>query len=264
MSTALIQDSTTRRANVVSLTALMIFIALLVTVLFERGPVLFDTLVLQIFEAWRTPDRTAFVRGLTGLGGHLFMIPASAVVILLVFWRQRRSGVFLFLSIVGSAGLNECMKMAIDRPRPTIVLMVYQPRGLSFPSGHSQSTMAFALALMLVFWSLRGAWTHRALAILMLPLVVGWTRTYLGVHYPTDVLAGWALATVWVMLCYTWYRHAHLRPFAERPEEPTEVRPPGEVPPEVAVAKSEIIESVRSSESEPDDSAGDAPAPPPR
>ena len=225
----------------------MVFIALMVLVLLEQGPVLFDGAVLEALESWRTPDRTAFVRGLTGLGGSTFMIPASVLVIALVFWRSRRAGAFLGLAIGGSALLNEGMKLLIDRPRPSMVLMVYQPRGLSFPSGHSQASMAFALGLLLVFWSLRMEWRNRVVAFLGLPLVVGWTRTYLGVHYPSDVLAGWCLATVWVMLCYAWFRNDHIGPFR---------RPPGRLP--------EIRESVRSSAMEPVGSVAVDGAPPPR
>ena len=240
------------RSHLSAAVALLVFVALLVTVLFEQGPVLFDSIVLQGLEAWRTPARTDFIRGLTGLGNKEFMIPASVVVVLVVAWRSRRAAVSLAASYIGSALLNEGLKIAVDRPRPSIVLRVYEPRGLSFPSGHSQGTMAFALGLVLVFWSLRFEWRGRMLAILALPLVVGWTRTYLGVHYPSDVLAGWCLATVWVTACYTWFRHDHLPPFAKAPEEVPELR-------------EEVRESARSDEdpTEASESAA-AVAPPPR
>ena len=254
----------------VTAVALLVFVALLVTVLFDTGPVLFDGLVLRALEVWRTPARTDFIRALTGMGNKEFMIPGSTLVVLVVAWRSRRAAVFLAAAYIGSALLNEGMKMLIDRPRPSIVLRVYEPRGLSFPSGHSQGTMAFALGLVLVFWSLRLEWRRQVLAIFALPLVVGWTRTYLGVHYPTDVLAGWCLGTVWVMLCFTWFRHDHLPPFAKAPEEIPEIREEVREPEGTPILgerddAAEVRESDGSTAAGPSaDSAAGELAPPPR
>jgi membrane-associated phospholipid phosphatase len=202
--------------------ALLLFAGLLTVVLLDRGPTGVDAVVLQALEDWRSPTLTEVVGHLTDLGGHHFMVPFCTVLVLVVTWRARRAGVFLGASLLGSALLNEGVKALVARPRPRIVEMLEHPRGLSFPSGHSQSTAALAAASVLLLWAVRPEWRGRALTFLALPLTVGWTRGYLGVHYPTDVIAGWSLATVWVIACWTWYRNRELGPFAEAGDEARE------------------------------------------
>ena len=192
--------------------SMVVFLMSVVAVWGDPGPVMLDQPVLQAFDAWRTEAKTKWVLALTGLGGGTFQIPASVLVALAVFWRSRRSGVFLAIAWGGSVALNEGLKILIARARPTLVGMVYQPRGLSFPSGHSQSSMAFALGLALVYWRLGGGRRRRVVVGLMaLPLVVGLSRAYLGVHYPSDVVAGWSLGAFWVLLVDAWYERVDVR-----------------------------------------------------
>ncbi|HJK93094.1 MAG TPA: phosphatase PAP2 family protein [Polyangiaceae bacterium LLY-WYZ-15_(1-7)] len=206
--------------------------------LVEDAPILFDGAWLRLHEALRGPALTAVVRGLTHLGGHEVMVPMCALVTIAAFAARRRTGVFLAAALGGSALLNEGLKMLFARPRPTIVARVYEPRGLSFPSGHSQSTMAFALALFLVVRRLEpgshAAYRKHAWGLFFLPLVVGWTRTYLGVHYPSDVLAGWTAAALWVLLVDLWYRRAPTGPVpmdsVPTDSVPTDAVPTGSVP----------------------------------
>lgn len=195
--------------------ALLLFTGLLTVVLLDRGPTTFDAMVLRALEQWRSPARNELVGHLTDLGGRHFMIPFCTALVLFVLWCSRRAGVFLGASLLGSAILNEALKNGVGRPRPTIVAMVEHPTGLSFPSGHSQSTAALVVASLLLLWTWRPQWGGRVLVLLAVPLMVGWTRSYLGVHYPTDVLGGWSLGTAWVIVCWTWYRRRELGPFAE-------------------------------------------------
>lgn len=192
--------------------SLVVFVTSVIAVWAEPGPVLLDQPVLEVLDAWRTEAKTKWVLALTGLGGGNFQIPACILVTLAVFWRSRRSGVFLAVAWAGSVGLNEGIKVLIARARPSLVGMVYTPRGLSFPSGHSQSTMAFALGLALVYWRLGGGRRRRVVVGLMaLPLIVGLSRAYLGVHYPSDIVAGWSLGAFWVLLVDAWYERVDVR-----------------------------------------------------
>lgn len=189
------------------------FLGLLTTTLLDHGPTGLDETILVALEGWRSHEMTAVVKRLTDLGGHHFMIPLCTVLVVGVFWRWRRAGLFLAVSLGGSALLNEGLKVVVGRARPTVVAALSSPRGLSFPSGHSQSTMAFAVACFLLIWLARPARRLVAASFFVLPLAVGWTRTYLGVHYPTDVLAGWCLASAWVIVCWTWLRNDQWPPF---------------------------------------------------
>jgi len=175
------------------------------------GPILFDLPLLRAMEASRTDGLTRFVRALTDLGGHLWMVPLGVATFALLFRRARRAGAFYAFAAGGSAVLNEGLKLVFARPRPSLIDPVYTARGLSFPSGHSQASMTFALALLLALWRLESRGRRAAVALLVFPLVIGATRVYLGVHYPSDVLGGWALGATWVLLCDLWLQRVDLR-----------------------------------------------------
>lgn len=142
------------------------------------------------------------VTGLGGLGVLTFLTLAAAGLL----WLQRRRGTALYvLAAVGSGvTLSNAAKAFFDRPRPDLV-----PHGsfvytASFPSGHS--LMAAVVYLTLAALVARGFPERRlrayvvALAILV-TLAVGASRVYLGVHWPTDVLAGWAAGGAWALAC---------------------------------------------------------------
>lgn len=190
--------------------AVTLFATLSILTSIDPGPALFDAPWLVQHEAWRSPGGTDAVRLLSDASGHLVMIPLCLVLAFVIGARDRRSAIFFAAAVGGSALINEAIKTVFSRPRPTIVARVYEPHGLSFPSGHSQASMAFALAIMLVVWRLRPSARGASFLFLLFPLFIGWTRTYLGVHYPSDVLAGFALATIWVVSVDAW--HVRLAP----------------------------------------------------
>ncbi|MCA9613179.1 MAG: phosphatase PAP2 family protein [Sandaracinus sp.] len=189
--------------------------------LVEPGPILFDAPLLETFGGWRSETLTLVVRGVTHLGGHVVQIALGVGVGALLLWRRRTLGLFTATALLGSVALNETLKILFGRPRPILIARITEPRGLSFPSGHSQSTMAMALTLALVAQhhpSLSPVQRRAAWGLLLVPAVVGWTRNYLGVHYPTDVLAGWSLAAGWVLACYAaWLPRLRTAPPTERP-----------------------------------------------
>ena len=170
------------------------------------GPVLFDAAWLGAMESIRTPTLNQTIRIITDIGGAPLMVPLSIALFVLAWKRRsRRTAAFIAAALAGSALLNEGLKNLFSRPRPTVVERVYEPYGLSFPSGHSQASMAFACTVALVAWRLKVERRKWILGVFALPLIVGWTRTYLGVHYPTDVIGGWALGALWVIALDAWY-----------------------------------------------------------
>lgn len=177
----------------------------LLAVLVAPGPVLFDEPLLQTFAGWRGETLDHVVVGITHFGGYFVQIPLGIAIGVVLLVRARPFGFFVAASLLGSFATNETLKRLFGRPRPTLVDRITDPYGLSFPSGHSQATMAFCLTLALLAQhhptiSPRGR--RLAWLLLLVPIVVGWTRNYLGVHYPTDVLGGWAFGAGWVLLCY--------------------------------------------------------------
>jgi membrane-associated phospholipid phosphatase len=118
-----------------------------------------------------------------------------------LWWRrQPRLAVFVVVTMVANSVLNTVVKLAIHRARPVLPDPVAHAAGMSFPSGHAQAALVAYSVLLLVFLpSLRGPW--RRLAILfavVMVLGIGFSRMALGVHYASDVLAGYVLGAAWV------------------------------------------------------------------
>jgi undecaprenyl-diphosphatase len=140
-------------------------------------------------ERWQVAHRAGFLdpifKGLTyaGTDGALWL--ALAVVAALVCRRPRLFVVTLVADAIGFV-VSEGLKAAIPRSRPHVHALVARPHTHSFPSGHA--TMSFACAVVLA-----GAFPRCRIPLLLLAAAVAWSRVYVGVHYPLDVLAGAAL-----------------------------------------------------------------------
>ncbi len=133
----------------------------------------------------------------------------TAIVLLGVGWflyrGERLATGMLALTGVGGLLVEMAVKLAVDRPRPSVVLPLAPMDAWSFPSGHAMMTMAIFLALAVLIG--RGVRSGRMRAALVgtalaLSAVTGFSRFYLGVHYPSDVAAGWLLGVSWACVCW--------------------------------------------------------------
>jgi undecaprenyl-diphosphatase len=116
-----------------------------------------------------------------------------------------RYAVFVLVSSVGGWFLNAALKAVFSRPRPDIVPHLREVMTLSFPSGHALTSAAVFLTLgvLLMRVAQRPLTRFYCLGVAMLATaLVGASRVYLGVHYPTDVLAGWLIGLSWALLCW--------------------------------------------------------------
>lgn len=121
-----------------------------------------------------------------------------ALVVVLLALRRWREGLFAAVATGGSALLNLGTKRLFARDRPGLWESIAPETTYSFPSGHAMGSMTLALVLVLLAWPTRArAWVLAAMAVFV-PMV-GLSRIYLGVHYPSDILAGWAAASIWVV-----------------------------------------------------------------
>lgn len=144
----------------------------------------------------------AAIRLITNLGGLVVLGPlAMAVVIGLLIKRRTAEAGWLFATITSGRIAVELLKEVVARPRPPLGLHLTQVETFSFPSSHAAGSLLTWLALS-VLLSHRLRWLP-AIAILF-PLVIGWTRMALGVHWPSDVLAGYGLASIWVGVALLW------------------------------------------------------------
>jgi membrane-associated phospholipid phosphatase len=163
----------------------------------------------QALADWSSQHASARSTGLwkavTRLGSALVLIPAMSAVAL-VDWRRRRDArTVLFLAVVGIGGplLNNLIKLTVDRDRPAVVHLV-DAAGQSFPSGHSAAAASCWLAMALVArrWSRRSGWLSGWPVVLAVAVavVVALSRTMLGVHWLTDVVAGLVVGWSWCLL----------------------------------------------------------------
>ena len=144
------------------------------------------------------------VRDLTALGGvFLRNLIAFGAILALVFLQLRREAVLLGATIAGGWIVNTLIKMAVGRPRPLIVPHLTDAGGQSFPSGHSFNSAVVYIAIALAFAAMSPRrtirWTLVGFAIL-LSLGVAFSRVWLGVHFPSDVMAGWLGGAGWTFL----------------------------------------------------------------
>lgn len=167
--------------------------------LFLRQP---DDLSVPIGPGWLTH----VVDDITSLGGTtaLFLITALTIIYLLIV-RQRSVGAFVALSVVGGWVISTVLKIGIARPRPEIVPHLISVNDLSFPSGHAMvSTVTYLTlgALLSRIQTTRAARVYFIAVAIFLSVIIGFSRIYLGVHYPTDVLGGWCAGASWAMFCW--------------------------------------------------------------
>lgn len=145
-------------------------------------------------------------RDVTALGGGTVLVLLSATAIAF-FWLagMRRAAMYVAIAVVGAALLSAGLKLAFERPRPDLVPHGQSVYTSSFPSGHSMLAAAVYLTLGMVASRFVPRRRLKALFLFVAILVtgaVGASRVYLGVHWPTDVLAGWAVGAAWALLCW--------------------------------------------------------------
>lgn len=159
---------------------------------------------------------THVVTDITSLGGTtvLTLVTVCTVGYLLLALR-RQTGAFVLLSVLGGWLLSTLLKIGIARPRPDIVPHLVDVHDLSFPSGHAMLSAVTYLTLGLLLSCVQSSRATRLYVIavaLMLTLLVGLSRVYLGVHYPTDVLGGWCAGATWATICWMISRRFLPRP----------------------------------------------------
>lgn len=164
----------------------------------------FDLTVRGSIHAWASPRLTFAMRSLTQLGSSIFWTPLG----IFLAWRlaargQRQAAVLLALAALGGEAWQQGLKLLFRRPRPEAFFGLAQPETYSFPSGHSVASGCFygSLAMIAAAQARSGTrrWTIWAGAIALIA-VVGFSRIYLGVHYPTDVLGGYLAALAWLAI----------------------------------------------------------------
>ena len=162
------------------------------------------------------------VRDLTALGSApVLALFVLAVAGALEVRRQHHAAALLLAATVGGILLNDLLKGLFGRPRPDVALHLTEVRSLSFPSGHAMESAIIYLTLAALLARLvqtRVLKLYFVGCAVVLTLIVGVSRVYLGVHYPSDVLAGWTAGLAWALLCWTAASYLQRRGSVEPPK----------------------------------------------
>ncbi|MEH2310081.1 MAG: phosphatase PAP2 family protein [Nostoc sp.] len=165
----------------------------------KQGGFTFDVPLLLAIHSTAQPKLDVFVSYLTKLGVFWGVFPAAAMISLLLLIRQRwRALEFLLTASVGSIIINQTVKRLLHRARPHLWVTPAPEFDYGFPSGHAMASMTLVAVLIILSWNSRWRWFVVIIGTLFV-LIIGWTRLYLGVHYPSDVLAGWMVALGWTV-----------------------------------------------------------------
>jgi undecaprenyl-diphosphatase len=165
-----------------------------------------DKAALDWFQGHRSPSGDAIMVDITALGGWVVL---SLVVVftigLLLALRRYQTSCFVLAAVLGGTVLVEMVKALIGRARPLITAvppLATLPDSASFPSGHSMlSAVVYLTLALLVAGRMQGRRLRRyvVLSSLLVTFLIGVSRMYLGVHYLTDVLAGWMIGLGWAL-----------------------------------------------------------------
>ena len=156
----------------------------------------------QVHDA-ASPPLTAAMRAASFIGEPYVVWPIAGILFLL-FRRAGdvRRGAVLLIAMAGEVALEQSLKYGFQRPRPQAFLDYPEPHSYSFPSGHAFTSMVFLGTLTILLTPmLRSTWSRLGIWVGALALVaaIGFSRVYLGVHYPTDVIGGWLAGAAWTL-----------------------------------------------------------------
>ena len=176
----------------------------------------FDDPLLWRAHALAGPALDRFFVFISAIGYQWGVVPADiALTVGLLIARRWREATFAGASFVGSALLNMATKQFFQRHRPSLWESIAPEHTFSFPSGHAMGSATLAMVVVLLCWHTRWRWPVAALAALF-ALAVGASRIYLGVHYPSDILGGWAAGIAWVSGVYLVLYRIRERPWQVR------------------------------------------------
>lgn len=146
------------------------------------------------------------VAEITALGGFGVLALVTLLVIGYLLLQQKwTTAAMVLVATLGGTAISEGLKVGFSRPRPDLVAHVVDVTSMSFPSGHAMLSAVTYLTIGALLARTQDTVRERGYvlgAAILLTLLIGLSRIYLGVHWPTDVLAGWCLGAAWALACW--------------------------------------------------------------
>jgi len=167
----------------------------------------FDLQTMQAIASNRDRTLTTIAGIVSNAGSFALLAPLSIAVLLLRRWKRPSDDIALLVIAAGSAVVPIVTKLIVARPRPTIEHLTHLT-SLSFPSEHTTQAAAVYLTIAIMLSKgLNRGWRELVIVgAILIALAVAWSRVYLAVHYPTDVIAGLLLGWGWALLVFHWAR----------------------------------------------------------
>ncbi|RYD89397.1 MAG: phosphatase PAP2 family protein [Sphingobacteriales bacterium] len=183
------------------LAALLLF-GLIADEMVLEQEVRFDQMVFAAVRHLQSPGLTRVMTFITFFGSHYFLLPAYVLLILWAVIFRRNRTLSLDITAIGTLGtlIMFSLKSFFHRQRPPDAL-VHNVLGFSFPSGHSFSAFTFYGLLIYILWKQVPPWSYRwpvSILLFLWAAAIAFSRVYLRVHYPSDVVAGFCLCIVWL------------------------------------------------------------------
>ena len=155
----------------------------------------FDDAVRYRVYSMRSDKLTVFWRFITHSGDR-YVVIILGIILLLIKSLREKYGVKFAIAALSSTALYQIMKYIFQRPRPDLALRLIEQGGYSFPSGHSMNCLVsygILIYLLLKYCENRRLAKILSVGLGLLTILIGFSRVYVGVHYPTDIIGGWSL-----------------------------------------------------------------------
>jgi membrane-associated phospholipid phosphatase len=183
---------------------LAVFVHLARETIFYHEADFLDHVIIWVARYYANPALDKIMVVITTIGsGYAYVIFAPIIMAALVWWRRWREGLSLMICLAGASVLNYLLKHLFERARPD-AFKVISESGYSFPSGHAMVSLCF-YGMIAYIWGRKMPTTARQMmlygATAVMIMTVGFSRIYLGVHYPSDVLGGYLAGATWLVFC---------------------------------------------------------------
>src|SRR4028119_650815 len=165
----------------------------------NEGGFPWDVSILLAIHSTANPQLDIFASSLTKLGVYWGVFPVAIASGLALLVRRRwRKLVYFLITLGGSIIINRTAKILLHRVRPHLWPSPAPEFDYGFPSGHAMASMTLVAALVILTWGTQWCWLVLVVGGVFV-LAMGWTRLYLGVHYPSDIVAGWMASIAWAV-----------------------------------------------------------------
>ena len=206
-------------AFVISVVSLVGF-GMIATLISSHNILAFDSAIISYVQGLETPTLTAIMKFFTfiGSGNAIFVIAVVVMFFLYMVLHHRSELLFFSIVIIFTSILNQMLKDFFHRARPDFHRLV-EIGGYSFPSGHAMSAMAVYGALAFLLWRHIPTRLGRTILIILSAIMIfmiGISRVYLGVHYPSDIIGGYFASALWLTIAIWFYQRYKERRFNKK------------------------------------------------